>query len=81
VGVIFGKDLIWDPEAKTWIANRSESEDPQVTRKSSDAEFASYVRNVYRVLFTRGMKGCYVYFLDETTKQYFKERMNGGLNS
>jgi len=81
VGVIFGKDLIWNPEAKTWIANRSESEDPQVTRKSSDAEFASYVRNVYRVLFTRGMKGCYVYFLDETTKQYFKERMNGGLNS
>lgn len=33
------------------------------------------IKNTYRTLMTRGMKGCYVYFTDKETEKYFKSRM------
>ena len=30
------------------------------------------IKNTYRTLMTRGMKGCYVYCTDEETGRYFK---------
>ncbi len=35
------------------------------------------VRNTYRTLMTRGMKGCFVYCTDEETAQYFRNRALG----
>ena len=32
------------------------------------------IKNTYRTLMTRGMKGCYVYFVDEETREYFKNQ-------
>ena len=29
------------------------------------------IKNTYRTLMTRGMKGCYVYFTDKETAEYF----------
>lgn len=33
------------------------------------------IKNTYRTLMTRGMKGCYVYFTDKETEEYFKSRI------
>lgn len=33
------------------------------------------IKNTYRTLMTRGMKGCYVYFVDKETENYFKSRL------
>lgn len=33
------------------------------------------IRNTYRTLMTRGMKGCYVYFCDKALGEYFKGRI------
>ena len=33
------------------------------------------IRNTYRVLMTRGMKGCYVYCTDEGLREYLKKSM------
>jgi DUF2075 family protein len=30
------------------------------------------IKNTYRTLMTRGMKGCYVYFVDKETEEFFK---------
>jgi len=35
------------------------------------------IKNTYRTLMTRGMKGCYVYFVDKETGEYFKCILNG----
>jgi DUF2075 family protein len=32
----------------------------------------SIVKNTYRTLMTRGMKGCYVYFEDKETENWFR---------
>ena len=71
VGVIIGTDLMYDAESGKLVGVPENSADPMLKR-SSGQDFTDYVKNVYRVLLTRGMKGCYVYFLDKDTEDYFK---------
>jgi DUF2075 family protein len=73
VGVIFGKDLVYDPESAEWVGNKDESYDTVVKRSGS--RFTELVKNTYRVLLTRGMKGCYVHFMDKNTENFFRSRM------
>jgi DUF2075 family protein len=73
VGVIFGTDLVWNPAKEEWEANPRNSHDSQIKR--SPAQFSACVKNVYRVLLSRGMKGCYVCFLDTATEALFRGRI------
>ena len=34
-----------------------------------------FIRNIYRVLLTRGIKGCYVYFCDPAVREYVEKRL------
>ena len=72
-GVIFGRDLRFDSFTGRWVGDRSASRDPIVSR-SGDA-FLDLVKNTYRVLLTRGVKGCYVFFEDLETKAFFRSRI------
>lgn len=73
VGVIFGRDLVYDLDQQTWTGVREESYDTEVKR--SRTMFTELVKNTYRVLLTRGMKGCYVCFLDKDTERFVKSRV------
>jgi hypothetical protein len=73
VGVIFGRDLRWDPVPESWIGDRSESHDSIVKR--SGEQFTDLVKRTYRVLLTRGMKGCYVVFEDLATQEHVVQRL------
>lgn len=73
VGVIFGKDLRYSFDTQNWIGDRSISAD-SVVKRSKD-NFLNLVKNTYRVLLSRGLKGCYVYFQDKETERFFKSRM------
>jgi DUF2075 family protein/DNA replication protein DnaC len=37
------------------------------------------IRNTYRVLFSRGQKGCYIYCMDKEFSDYLKSRIKGDL--
>ncbi len=86
VGVIIGPDmrveqgeLITDPTARSkndrsifgW--KKQMKTDPEGTLKKLD----SIIRNTYRTLMTRGMKGCYVYAVDKELNEYLKASANG----
>jgi hypothetical protein len=73
VGVIFGKDLIYDPVKKTWVGKPENSADAMVKRNKEI--FLKNVKNTYRVLLTRGMKGIYVYFMDKNTEEFIRSRI------
>jgi len=72
IGVIFGNDLKFNPDESSWEGHPEYSHDTQV--KNSD-NFIQLVKNTYRVLLTRGMKGCYVYFMDKETERFFRSRL------
>jgi len=73
VGVIFGNDLVYNLDEQEWEGHPENSGDP-VVRCSKD-KFINLVKNTYRVLLSRGLKGCYVYFMDKDTERFFKSRM------
>ena len=84
VGVIIGPDLmIKDGQLVTNPAGRASTdvslhgykkemkEDPVLATSKAD----KIIRNTYRTLMTRGMKGCYIYCTDPEVAEYFKTRM------
>ena len=71
-GVIVGPDLVYRA-GRGWIGQREHSFDSVVRR--AGANFAALVKNTYRVLFSRAMKGCCVYFTDRETEAFFRSRM------
>ncbi|KUO60378.1 AAA family ATPase [bacterium BRH_c32] len=83
IGVIVGKDLLYrEEELITVPQNRSKTDrtlNGYKKRLRENPDYADDIRtiilNTYKTLMTRGMKGCYVYFEDKVTADYFKSRM------
>lgn len=86
VGVIVGDDLvvrdgeiITNPEkrARTDASlkgyKKAFKESPVEASKKADL----IIKNTYRTLMTRGMKACYVYFVDSETRDYFSNMIRG----
>jgi hypothetical protein len=73
VGVIWGRDLRYDLDGQRWIGDKTQSADSVVKR--SREKFVDLVKNTYRVLLSRGMKGCYVHFMDRDTERFVRSRM------
>jgi hypothetical protein len=71
-GVIWGPDLV--VRDGTWVGQPSASRD-HIVKTRSGARFADVVKNAYRVLLTRGMRGCYICILDEETRAYVAKRL------
>ena len=75
VGVIIGPDLIYRAMEGGWIGQPDQSSDRVVRRGVTREEFTQYVKSTYRVLLTRGLVGCYVYFMDAPTRDYVLSRI------
>ncbi|MFA6004890.1 MAG: DUF2075 domain-containing protein [Patescibacteria group bacterium] len=73
VGVIFGRDLMYNFENNKWEGHPEDSSDSVVKR--SKENFVDLIKNTYRVLLSRALKGCYVYFVDKETEKFFRSRM------
>jgi DUF2075 family protein len=71
-GVIFGPDLVYRP-GRGWVGQREQSFDRPL--RNQHADFLNLVKNTYRVLLSRAMKGCYVYFVDKQTEDFFRSRV------
>jgi uncharacterized protein len=74
-GVIFGNDLVYRPR-EGWVGRKEFSYDGGLKRGTSDEDFTRLVKNTYRVLLSRGLKGCYVYFTDEKTRDFVESRID-----
>ncbi len=87
IGVIVGPDLIAREGEIIAVPERRARTDKSLSgyktrRKAGDedviTEADQIIKNTYRTLMTRGMKGCYVYFTDSETAEYFKSRVAQG---
>ena len=75
VGVIIGSDLTYSFDQSRWVGHPENSADPALKRISDPEIFLTLVKNTYRVLLSRELKGCYVYFVDKDSEKFFKARM------
>jgi DUF2075 family protein len=76
--VIVGPDLVYRPMGGGWVGQRDQSHDRVVRRGVTEAEFTRYVKSTYRVLLTRGLRGCCVYFKDAPSGDFFLGRTELG---
>lgn len=69
-GVIIGPDLVW--RTGRWVSRREFNRDPDLRSRTSvsDEDFDALVRNVYKVLLTRGMIGTLIYSTDPETREF-----------
>lgn len=85
VGVIIGEDMRFDGEHIVTDFNQRArtdqslkgikkryKENPQKALDVAD----EIIKNTYRTLMTRGMKGCYIFCEDVMLQDYFKDRIN-----
>ena len=85
VGVIIGPDLIVrDGEVITDANTRSKNDSSikgfkKLLKENPTAALEKsglIIKNTYRTLMTRGMKGCFVYCTDLETKEYFRKMVS-----
>lgn len=72
-GVIIGPDMVWrDGE---WRFIRQANRDPAMKNRTTvtDRDFERLVRNVYKVLMTRGMKSTWIYSTDPRTRDFLRD--------
>lgn len=71
-GVIIGPDLVWRDDR--WVAVREANRDPDFKNRTKvpDREFDRLVRNVYKVLLTRGMRSVHLYSTDPQTRDFLR---------
>lgn len=78
-GVVIGKDLRCDPDTGELFFDRAHYFDAKGKANNkllgvtySDADLLEFVRNVYAVLLTRGIRGTYLYVCDEPLREYLR---------
>jgi DUF2075 family protein len=85
VGVIIGEDLIVRDGIVLIDPSKRDSNDSTVRGYKSMMKdnpmhtkelLRGIIKNTYRTLMTRGMKGCYIYCVDKDTNDYFKALAN-----
>ncbi len=80
VGVIVGADLRYDPETQRIIFDRANYFDkkgmennPRLGITYSDEDLRRYVANIYSVLLTRGIRGTFVYVVDQELRRHLRQ--------
>lgn len=85
IGVIIGEDLIVRDGVVLVDPSKRDANDTTVRGyksllKSNPLHTKEMLRNIikntYRTLMTRGMKGCYIYCVDKETNEYFKKLLS-----
>ncbi len=77
VGIIIGNDLKYDSAEMKLYADYDEYKDvagKKGLRHDRD-KLTELVKNIYKILMSRGMKGCYVFCRDREMQAYFRKRL------
>lgn len=78
VGVFIGRDLYYENGHVKTNRNAISKDDASSgirLKTTSDEEADILIRRTYKVLLTRGLKGCYIYCEDDALREYLKESL------
>ena len=70
--VIMGDDIGYDRTAGEIVVNPEHYFDKNGKRTATDDELLEYIKNIYYVLMTRGIRGTYLYVCDDGLREYLQ---------
>lgn len=76
VGVIIGPEFGYDPKNKKFFVDREKYLDRNGRAGVHDPEeLEQYIKNIYKTILTRGIKGTFVYICEDNLRNYFESIM------
>ena len=73
VGVIFGKEIDYDPSSNSIVIDLNEYRDKKVKAGMDEDELKKLIINTYTTILARGIKGCYVYACNKNLQNYLRQ--------
>ena len=72
VGLIFGNEIDYDPVSNQIVIYKDNFYDAKVKSGVDDETLKRYIINSYKVMMSRGIKGCYVYACKKNLREYLE---------
>ena len=76
VGVILGKEIDYDKANNRLVINLDKFYDKYVKQQSDYETVYNYIINSYKVIMSRGIKGCFVYACNKNMQEYLEKFIN-----
>ena len=73
IGIIFGREIDYNPETNSIEIDLNKFYDVYVKQDNPKHIVDKYIINSYKVLMSRGIKGCYVYCYNENLRKYLSK--------
>ena len=73
VGVIFGKEIDYNPITNTIEIDLNEFKDEKVKAGCDEQTVKEYILNTYITILARGIKGCFVYACNKNMQDYLEK--------
>lgn len=76
VGVILGEEIDYDKENNKLVIDLNKFYDKYVKQQCDYETVYNYIINSYKVIMSRGIKGCYVYACNKNMQEYLEKFIN-----
>ncbi len=73
IGLIFGREIDYNPDTNSIEINLDLFYDKYVKQGCDRQTVENFILNSYKVIMTRGIRGCFVYAYNDNLKQYLKK--------
>ena len=71
-GILFGREIVYR-NGKIKVNRKEYKDRGGYTKDMSNEELIRYIKNIYRILMTRGMEGTYIYVFDKELRKYLEK--------
>lgn len=73
--VVFGKEIDYDEKNNELIINKENYLDLNGKKSEIDEEIKKYIKDTYYTMLTRGIKGTYIYAMNDSLREYLKRHI------
>ena len=75
-GLIFGKEIDYDPIRKKIVINRNNYFDKYGNQGANEEELHNYIINIYKTIMYRGIRGTFIYACNKNLGEYLKRHIS-----
>lgn len=75
IAIVFGYEIDYDPQQKKIIIHRDRYKDINGKNKTDDENLEFYIKNIYKTLMLRAIKGVYIYVCNPLLHEYLAQHM------
>lgn len=76
IAIVFGKEIDYDPLTGSIVVYREHYKDKNGKNSTSDVDLLFYIKNIYKTLMFRGIRGVYLYAMNPNLHDFLSRHMD-----